>query len=666
MSKDPTVNHQSSNEAAEQERLWAEFVTRCHAEGAPEFEEHWRVFETTFANRAAADGPSPVWMPDEQTLVASNLGRLIAEQGLADYDAFYRWSINDRAGFWAKVIEEMGVVFQREPDATLDLAGGVTQPRWLRGARLNIVDSCFVGDCDRDAIVHASESDGEIRRVSLGELERLVNRVANGLAEAGFAAGDGIALYMPMTPECVAAYLGVVKAGCNVISIADSFAAAEVKKRLEIGKAKGVVTVDGFTRGGKAIPLLPKLVEAEAPRVVVIPQLADGGAALREGDLLWEDFLSDSDAFDSVAGDPETLTNVLFSSGTTGDPKAIPWSQLTPLKCAMDGRYHQDVRDGDVVAWPTNIGWMMGPWLIFAALLNRASIALYEGLPMGRGFAGFVKDAKVTMLGLVPAVVRAWRQAGTVKWNEWPDLRTFSSTGEASNRADYLWLMSRAGYRAPVIEYCGGTELGGGYIGGTVVQPASPSVFTTPCLGLGMFLIKEDGSEAAEGEMGEVFLTPPSIGFSQTLLNRDHDAIYHEGCPVGPGGETLRRHGDELTRLGKGCFKAEGRADDTMNLGGIKVSSLELERTMDSHPTVYQTAAVAVPPDDGGADQLVVFAVLTNEARPEDLKKELQGVISKSLNPLFKIHDLVPIDVLPRTASNKIMRRKLRDRYRAG
>ncbi|MGY8655421.1 MAG: AMP-binding protein, partial [Verrucomicrobiia bacterium] len=425
-----------------------------------------------------------------------------------------------------------------------------------------------------------------------------------------------------------------------------------------------VVTVDGFARGGKAIPLYSKVVEAGAPRTIVIPSLADADLELREGDFIWDDFLSTDDSFDSVAADPQTPINILFSSGTTGDPKAIPWNHLTPIKCAMDGCFHQDIREGDVVAWPTNIGWMMGPWLIFAALMNGASVALYEGLPVGDGFTGFVRNAKVSMLGLVPALVRGWRTSDAVGWNEWSDVRVFSSTGEASNRQDYFWLMSRAGYRAPVIEYCGGTELGGGYIASTVVQSNSPSVFTTPCLGLGMFLIKENGQSAAEGEMGEVFLTPPAIGLSQILLNRDHDAIYHEGCPAGPEGEILRRHGDEITRLAKGCYKAEGRADDTMNLGGIKVSSMELERAMDGHPAAYQTAAVAVPPASGGADRLVVYIVLADEEPPVELQKQLQGVIAKSLNPLFKIHDLVVIETLPRTASNKIMRRKLRDAYR--
>jgi acetyl-CoA synthetase len=167
------------------------------------------------------------------------------------------------------------------------------------------------------------------------------------------------------------------------------------------------------------------------------------------------------------------------------------------------------------------------------------------------------------------------------------------------------------------------------------------------------------------GAEGEVFLVPPSIGLSQTLLNRDHHEVYHAGTPAGPSGETLRRHGDQLARLPGGFYRAQGRADDTMNLGGIKVSSLELERVIDHHPAVAESAAVAVQPGGEGAERLVVFAVLAGPADHDALSAELQRRIAGELNPLFKIHDLIVVDALPRTASNKLMRRELRARYRA-
>jgi acetyl-CoA synthetase len=306
---------------------------------------------------------------------------------------------------------------------------------------------------------------------------------------------------------------------------------------------------------------------------------------------------------------------------------------------------------------------MMGPWLIYASLVNRSTMALYEGAPAGRGFTEFVKQAAVSTLGVVPSMVKNWRANGSVDEGEWSHLRLFSSTGEASNVEDYSWLMSRANYRAPVIEYLGGTEIGGGHLTGTVLQPASPATFTTAALGTRFVILDEQGSPVREGEMGELFLVPPALGLSQTLLNRNHDQVYYDGCPKGPGGEVLRRHGDQIARLSGGYFKAQGRADDTMNLGGIKVSSLELERVINEHPAVYESAAVAVQPGGEGAERLVVYVVPGGEIDREKLAHELSRAIAKRLNPLFKIHDVVTIEALPRTASNKVMRRHLRKLY---
>ena len=589
----------------------------------------------------------------------------MTDLGLDTYEELHHWSTTHRPEFWRKVIQDLGIVFDTRPDEILDISGGPVQPRWLPGALLNITDSCFQPtDCTL-AVVVGSEGTDELTTHTYGELEVLVNRVANGLTAHGFSRGDAIALYMPMTFECVAAYLGIIRAGCAVVSIADSFAPREVERRLEISNAAGIITVENFTRGGKTIPLYDKVCEADAPRAVVISK-NEGRSHLRGGDVLWQDFLAAEATFQPVMGRPSATTNILFSSGTTGDPKAIPWTHLTPVKCAMDGRFHQDIHPGDVVAWPTNVGWMMGPWLIYATLINRACIALYEGLPSGRDFANFVRRAGVTMLGVVPSLVRAWRDGGACEGIDWSGIRVFSSTGEPSNRYDSLWLMSRTGFRAPVIEYCGGTEIGGGHLTGTVVQPASPATFSTPALGLDLVVLDEQGRPVAKNEEGEVFLVPPSIGLSQTLLNRDHDAVYYDECPVGPRGEVLRRHGDQVALLPGGYYRAQGRADDTMNLGGIKVSSLELERVIEHHPGVFEAAAVAVQPDGEGAERLVVFVVQADTVDQAALTRDLGIMLAKELNPLFKIHDLVVVDTLPRTASNKLMRRELRSIYFAG
>src|SRR5262249_41062488 len=155
--------------------------------------------------------------------------------------------------------------------------------------------------------------------------------------------------------------------------------------------------------------------------------------ALRPGDVAWSDWLPPSSAaFLAVPRKPDDPINVLFSSGTTGEPKAIPWTHSTPIKAAMDAHFHHNVRAGDVLVWPTNRGWMMGPWLIFASLINRATIGLYYDAPTGRAFGQFVQDSGATMLGVVPSLVKTWRASKCMEGLDWSKLKVFSSTGECS------------------------------------------------------------------------------------------------------------------------------------------------------------------------------------------------------------------------------------------
>jgi len=646
-----------SQEATAQNRAWQQYVQKVRAGEGGTFEDQWARFEEIFSARPAADGPPPVWQPAPGE--PSHLGALMEALGFDEYRALQRWSATERAAFWGKVIEDLGVVFSRPPEHILDLGAGVKDPRWLVGAELNIVDSCFKAPDDKPAVISASERSSEPTVTTYGELERLVNRIANGLHEHGFRAGETIALYMPMTLECVATYLAIIRAGLCVTSIADSFSPPEISKRCEIANATCIVTVNAFKRAGRTMRLYEKVRQAVASKAIVIMKAGES-TVLREGDLSFDDLLSSRDECESVVSRPDDTITVLFSSGTSGTPKAVPWTHLSPLKCAMDGRFHQDIRSEDVVAWPTNVGWMMGPWLIFATFLNDSTMALFEGAPTGGGFTRFVRAARVTVLGVVPSLVRAWRSGHAVGDGDWHRVRVFSSTGEPSSRRDSLWLMSRTGYRAPVIEYLGGTEIGGGHLTGTVVQPASPAAFTTPALGIDFIVLDEDGNAVDEGETGELFLIPPSIGLSQRLLNRDHEDLYYGSCPRGPRGELLRRHGDEIARLHQGYFKAQGRADDTMNLGGIKVSSVEIERVIETHDSVQEAAAIGIQRGGDGPDRLVVIAVLRPVTDRDGLRDELQARIAAELNPLFRIHEVISVDTLPRTASNKLLRRRLR------
>jgi acetyl-CoA synthetase len=208
-----------------------------------------------------------------------------------------------------------------------------------------------------------------------------------------------------------------------------------------------------------------------------------------------------------------------------------------------------------------------------------------------------------------------------------------------------------------MIDYCGGTEWGGAYVTATVLHPCAAGSFNTWALGMDVEIRDDAGLPA---NVGEAYLVPPSIGLSTQLLNADHDEAYHNGVPR-PG---LRRHGDRIAALERGYYRVLGRSDDTMNLGGIKVGSAEIEGALADIPEVRELAAVGLPTPGGGPDCLVVVAAHTSKERvdPEALKRIMQGEINRRLNPLFKVAEVIIVEALPRTASNKVMRREIRNR----
>jgi len=615
--------------------------------------EHPFALHQLLYKTASEDGI--VWAPQETDIERTHIGEWIGELELSSYDELYTWSIRERTAFWTKVSQRLGIRFRREAETALDTSVSPETAQFFAGSTLNIAESCFNANKNETAIVYQREGE-KLQHMSYGELLRMTRQVAAGLVIMGIEAGDSIAVDMPMTAESVAIYLGIIWAGCSVVAIADSFAAEEVAMRLDLGKAKLIFTQDLIVRNKKELPLYERIITAGAPRAVVLPgRGTDLALALRQGDISWAEFLGKEEV-DAVACSAREHSNILFSSGTTGTPKAIPWNHITPIKCASDGYFHQDIHPGEVVAWPTSLGWMMGPWLIYASLINRATIALYYDAPTSSGFAHFVQEASVTMLGVVPSLVRHWRANDTLNGLDWTAIRAYSSTGECSNADDMHWLMAQAAYK-PVIEYCGGTELAGGYLIGSMLQAARPACFTTPTMGTDIAILNEWGGAC---DNGEIFLRPPGIGLSTELINGDHQAAYYGNTPQ-IGGQKLRRHGDQVERIGAGHYRIHGRVDDAMNLGGIKVSSAEIERVLNAIEGVEETAAIAVTPSGGGPSQLVVYAVLANAI--EDVPAVLQEAIRRQLNPLFKIEDVVVAESLPRTASNKVMRRVLRDQY---
>src|SRR3990167_4200741 len=599
----------------------------------------------------------PIWYPDDKTIAHANITQALTMLSCKNYSELWQYSTDHLSDFIDYFIKLKKIPFAKPYSAVLDTSSA-THPIWFKNSKLNITDSCLTAPDEKLAIIEGDEN-GSLQTYSYGELKLLIKQITGNLKRLQIKSGDAIAIAMPMTVLAVAAYLAIIKIGAKVIAIADSLATEEIATRLKIIKPKLIITQDYIQRTNKHLPLYEKFIAAQAPSLLVIT--TQNNITLRKKDLTWEDFLKPV-AKETISHKtfPQATTAILFSSGTTNIPKAIPWDHTKGLKCALDGFFHQDIHPNDRICWPTNLGWMMGHWLIYAAFINQASIALFNGSPLSEAFGKFIEQTKVSILGVVPSMVKIWHATKCMEKFDWSSIRLFSSTGESSNPYDIEYLMSLASHK-PVIEYCGGTEIGGAYITSTVVQPNIPSCFSTPALGNRFAVLDENFNLS---NRGEVFLCPPALGLSTTLLNKDHFEVYYQGLPTGPQHELLRRHVDCLEKLGNGYYRALGRNDDNMKLGGIKTSSAEIEKVLHDLNLFQEVAAIGVTPPDNGPTLLVIFAViLNNKLSVIELKEIIQQTIKNKLNPLFKAHDLKLVDELPKTASNKIIRKELKNIY---
>ncbi|XP_062076654.1 probable CoA ligase CCL12 [Humulus lupulus] len=653
---------------------------------------HQLVYYSVYAHwDVSSKGPPPYWFPSLSQSKHTNLGRLMEKHAssflgplykdpITSYSLFQKFSAQHPEAYWSIVLKELSLSFQEEPKCILDRSdkskyGG----SWLPGAVLNIAECCLLPtsnpkkDDDSLAIVWRDEGcdESSVNFITLRELREQVISAAKVL-DAMFSKGDAIAIDMPMTANAVIIYLAIILSGLVVVSIADSFAPKEIATRLRVSQAKAIFTQDFILRGGHKFPLYSRVVEAAPAKAIVLPATGSKiGIQLREQDMSWGDFLSNasnlSRTYSPCYQPVYSLINILFSSGTTGEPKAIPWTQLSPIRCAADSWANMDVQVGDVVCWPTNLGWVMGPILLFSCFLSGATLALYHGSPLGHGFGKFVQDAGVNILGTVPSLVKAWKNTQCMNGLDWTKIKSFASTGETSNVDDDLWLSSQAYYK-PIVECCGGTELASSYIQGSLLQPQAFGAFSTASMTTGFVILDEHGKPYPDEQacIGEVGLFPLYLGATDRLLNADHEEVYYKGMPLYKG-MRLRRHGDILKRTVGGYFIVQGRADDTMNLGGIKTSSVEIERVCDrADESILETAAVSVSPVDGGPEQLVMFVVLKNgyNSEAENLRTKFSKAIQSNLNPLFKVGSVKIVPEFPRTASNKLLRRVLRDQIK--
>ncbi len=586
--------------------------------------------------------PTLLWEPPRDMVERALMTRYLRERGKRDYDELWRWSVDDLEGFWASLWDFFGV------SGGYDRVLGSTEmpgAEWFPGARVNYAQHLFRGKDDGAvAIVHASEL-RELSELTWGELRDQAARIAGGLRAQGVGKGDRVAAYMPNIPETVAAFLACASIGAVWSSCSPDFGARSVIDRFAQIEPKVLLAVDGYRYNGREFDR-GETVEGIAAEV--------GGRVVRLGYLDgsgWEDGFEQPGelTFESLPFDHPLW--VLYSSGTTGLPKAIVQGQggilLEHLKML---HLHVDAQAGDRVFWFTTTGWMMWNFLV-SGLLTEAAIVLYDGSPGHPGMGvlwDLAERAGITCFGTSAAYIGACMKAEVepATGRDLSRLRAVGSTGSPLSPEGFRWVYDHVGEATWLFSTSGGTDLCTAFVGGVPILPVYEGELQARALGAAIESWDPEGRPLV-GEVGELVITRPMPSMPLYMWNDPDGVRYRDSYfDMYPG---IWRHGDWIEITERGTAIITGRSDSTINRGGIRMGTAEIYRSVLALDEITDALVVDV-------GTMPLFVVLREGTElDDDLVARIRARVREDCSPRHVPDEVVAVKEVPRTLSGKVL-----------
>jgi len=631
------------------------------------------------AAMSAEAARTPLWTPTSEWCERAEMTRFMRWAGerrghpFADYAELWRSSVEEVEEFWAGIWEFCGVRASRPYERVLD-SRKMPGARWFAGAELNYAENLLLRDRDPGevAVLHASEL-RELDTLTWGELSAQVAAAAGGLRVLGVRRGDRVVAYMPNIPETLIAFLAVASIGAIWSSAAPEFGARSVIDRFAQIEPKVLLAVDGYRHGGKDFDRQAVVagIVAELPsleHVVLLPCLdADARWGEEAGGLTWTQLL-DLDpptlqtelSFEQVPFDHPLW--VLYSSGTTGLPKAIVHGHGGILLEQLKKRLHLDLRRGDRMFWFTTTGWMMWNFLV-GCLLSDAAIVLYDGSP-GHPNLGMLWDLAertgMTCMGVSAGLLASSEKAGIEpgRDHDLSALRAIGSTGSPLAPESFKWVYEHVKSDVWLFSTSGGTDVCTAFVAGCPLLPVYEGELQCRALGCAVEAWDEQGNNLTD-EVGELVITQPMPSMPLFLWNDpDGERLRESYFAMYPG---VWRHGDWIRITPRGGAVIYGRSDSTINRQGVRMGTSEIYRAVATVPEVLDALVVDVPrgmTDAAGGKELWMglFVVLREgTALDEDLQKTIKRRIREDCSPRHVPNEILAIEEVPRTLSGKVL-----------
>jgi acetoacetyl-CoA synthetase len=601
-----------------------------------------------------------LWSPPadvrETTEVGRYLGWLERERGLAfgSYEELQRWSVADLAAFWAS-IWDFFEVRAHAPAACVLESEAMPGARWFPGARLNYAEHLLAGGTEDVAVVARSQARAPLE-LTFGELRAQVARARAGLARLGVGPGDRVAAYLPNIPETLVAFAATASLGAVWASCAPELGVRAVVDRLVQLEPSVLLAVDGYGFRDRVIDRRGEVAEVRAalPTLRHVVHVPYGGGALPAA-VAWDELLREDAplAFEPVPF--EHPLHILFSSGTTGRPKAIVQGHggilLELLKAHA---FSWDLKPGGRLLWFSTTSWMMWNALV-AALLTRSSIVMLDGDPAWPDLGWqwrVAEETRPSFMGVSPAYLMACRKAGVHPGElDLGSIRVFGTAGSPLPAEGYRYVYEELGPDVLLVNGSGGTDVCSGIVGGSPLLPVVEGEISGRLLGVATDAYDLDGRPVV-GELGELVITKPMpsmpVGFWGDEDGSRYRSSYFEHYPG------VWRQGDWIRFSEEGTCVVTGRSDATLNRGGVRLGTGEFYAVIEELPEVADSLVVHLEDPQGGAGELVLFVVLADGVELDDgLRSAIAGRLRSELSPRHVPDAVHAVPAIPRTLTGK-------------
>lgn len=612
-----------------------------------------------------------VWRPLPRTARATRVAHFMRTHGIATVQELRTRSARDPEWFWPAVVADLGVLWDQSWTQLLDDSRGMPHAKWFVGGKINIVRNCIdrhVTLCGDKIAFYWESEDGRHTQMTYRELDRDVTRCATALREAGIGHGDVVGMVMPMCPEAVIIMYAAMKIGAVPMQPIASRGPGMITQLLVDAKAKIAFVVDGYQYGGKSIDLRPTIhaIAAQQLPVVVVQRLRLTRVLPKpRGEYFWADFMLRAARVEpaaTVSLDAEDRALILFSSGTTGKPKAIVHVHGGMLvNTAKELGYAFDCQANDVFFWATNLGWMMAPWEIIGVHFFGGTCVLYEGSPTYPSHSRLfemIERYRVTTFGLSPALIRSFDKTLDYHTYDLSSLRILGSTGAPIDPATWKWYFEVIGQRrCPIMNIIGGTELMGCLLSPLPIEQQTPTTVGGPGLGMDVILVDANGHELPFGSEGILVCRKPFPSMTRGFLDGDDRFMqaYFEPWPW------MWNHHDRARTDAEGFWYMCGRDDDLINRGGVKHDPGQIESALRSFSgEIKVTDAVAVGVPDEKMGQGIVCFITTSKPPLDQVvfQSELRRCVGAIYDPSGKPDEIYILSALPTTLSAKVPRKK--------